>query len=257
MELIFKDSTKTEPQYSLHLGFLPTNLRSQLFEPSIFSKSLLIDSGLSPPSQNPLRGGPGRGEWPSGQKRQTVNLLKFFYVGSNPASPTELLCCRLKRRERKGGIRRQRRKKADRANMCFLFFCRAVKFNCIVFQFREVAELLRSIDSHRQTIPTRIEASRFRFGLQSLSFSLCSGRPSDTRAPARMPPCFCTKPKPIHRIGEGKTPHFIAPGEGKFSRGLEARQAQFRNGQSGGSKNIDQTSSPEAQFNMRMSASEN
>lgn len=34
---------------------------------------------------------PGRGEWPSGQKRQTVNLLKFFYVGSNPASPTCLL----------------------------------------------------------------------------------------------------------------------------------------------------------------------
>jgi hypothetical protein len=33
----------------------------------------------------------GRGEWPSGQKRQTVNLLKFFYVGSNPASPTCLL----------------------------------------------------------------------------------------------------------------------------------------------------------------------
>lgn len=32
--------------------------------------------------------GPGRGEWPSGQKRQTVNLLKFFYAGSNPASPT-------------------------------------------------------------------------------------------------------------------------------------------------------------------------
>ncbi|KAI3668845.1 hypothetical protein L1987_88139 [Smallanthus sonchifolius] len=42
--------------------------------------------------------GPGRGEWPSGQKRQTVNLLKFFYVGSNPASPT---CCRLQRREKR------------------------------------------------------------------------------------------------------------------------------------------------------------
>ncbi len=40
---------------------------------------------------------PGRGEWPSGQKRQTVNLLKVFYVGSNPASPTFL---RLPRRER-------------------------------------------------------------------------------------------------------------------------------------------------------------
>ncbi|KAH0650365.1 hypothetical protein KY284_030277 [Solanum tuberosum] len=33
----------------------------------------------------------GRGEWPSGQKRQTVNLLKFFYIGLNPASPTCLL----------------------------------------------------------------------------------------------------------------------------------------------------------------------
>lgn len=40
-------------------------------------------------SETHLEGlGPGRGEWPSGQKRQTVNLLKVFYVGSNPASPT-------------------------------------------------------------------------------------------------------------------------------------------------------------------------
>ena len=29
--------------------------------------------------------------------------------------------------------------------------------------------------------------------------------------------------KPIHTIGEGKTPHFIAPGERKFDRGLERR----------------------------------
>ncbi|KAK8499227.1 hypothetical protein V6N12_076077 [Hibiscus sabdariffa] len=37
----------------------------------------------APPSfLEPIEGGlgPGRGEWPSGQKRQTVNLLKFFYV---------------------------------------------------------------------------------------------------------------------------------------------------------------------------------
>lgn len=27
--------------------------------------------------QEAIEGGPGRGEWPSGQKRQTVNLLKF------------------------------------------------------------------------------------------------------------------------------------------------------------------------------------
>lgn len=70
--------------------------------------------------QEPIEGGvgPGRGEWPSGQKRQTVNLLKVFYVGSNPTSPT---CCRLKRRE----SRRQRRR-ANRAKL-FLFFGRAVK----------------------------------------------------------------------------------------------------------------------------------
>ena len=36
--------------------------------------------------RNRLRGA-GRGEWPSGLKRQTVNLLEVFYVGSNPASP--------------------------------------------------------------------------------------------------------------------------------------------------------------------------
>lgn len=48
---------------------------------------------------------PGRGEWPSGQKRQTVNLLKVFYVGSNPASPTS------DSREEKGRI--CQRKKAN------------------------------------------------------------------------------------------------------------------------------------------------
>ncbi|KAK7838021.1 nadh-ubiquinone oxidoreductase chain 2, partial [Quercus suber] len=32
--------------------------------------------------------------------------------------------------------------------------------------------------------------------------------------------------KPIHTIGEGKTPHFIAPGERKFDRGLERRVAR-------------------------------
>lgn len=70
--------------------------------------------------QEPIEGGvgPGRGEWPSGQKRQTVNLLKVFYVGSNPTSPT---LSRLKRRESRRQLRR-----ANRAKL-FLFFGRAVK----------------------------------------------------------------------------------------------------------------------------------
>lgn len=61
---------------------------------SLQSNQVFFDWFRAAPSfLEPIEGGlgPGRGEWPSGQKRQTVNLLKFFYVGSNPASPTCLL----------------------------------------------------------------------------------------------------------------------------------------------------------------------
>ena len=55
-----------------------------------------------------------------GTKPQTVNLLKVFYVGSNPASPT---CCRLKRRES--------RRKPRRANRAKLFLFLAVPCSAI------------------------------------------------------------------------------------------------------------------------------
>ena len=44
---------------------------------------------------------PGRGEWPSGQKRQTVNLLKVFYVGSNPHLSVFFSVCRSASKERR------------------------------------------------------------------------------------------------------------------------------------------------------------
>ena len=118
---------------------------------------------------------PGRGEWPSGQKRQTVNLLKVFYVGSNPASPT---CCRLKRRES--------RRKPRRANRAKLFFlpCREVQFSRM--RFREVVEKRRSIEiPHLYPIENRSES------LPASACSLCSRH---THAPAIMPPWFGTKP---------------------------------------------------------------
>nr|GEY79066.1 NADH dehydrogenase subunit [Tanacetum cinerariifolium] len=42
--------------------------------------SLAHELAASPEATKGAGLGPGRGEWSSGQKRQTVNLLKFFYV---------------------------------------------------------------------------------------------------------------------------------------------------------------------------------
>lgn len=95
---------------------------------------------------------PGRGEWPSGQKRQTVNLLKVFYVGSNPASPTS------DSREEKGRIRQRR--KANRAKL-FLFCGRAVKCNFIVCGVERFSNSPDLWIPHPSPIPTSTEASRF------------------------------------------------------------------------------------------------
>ena len=54
---------------------------------------------------------------------------------------------------------------------------------------------------------------------RSLLAYVVVGLPTRTRPPE----CLLgsgDEAKPIHTIGEGKTPHFIAPGERKFDRGL-------------------------------------
>nr|AUS83492.1 Nad2 [Solanum tuberosum] len=68
-----------EPQ-SLCFYVIAASKRKSEFSTEAGSKYLILGAF---PSGILLFGG----EWPSGQKRQTVNLLKFFYVGSNPASP--------------------------------------------------------------------------------------------------------------------------------------------------------------------------
>lgn len=93
-------------------------------------------------------------------------------------------------REEKGGIRQRR--KAHRAKLfLFLFFfpCRKVKLYRMLV--REVGELLRSIDSPSISNPNENRSDSLPAWLVVV-FSLCSGRPSYTHAPARMPPWFCS-----------------------------------------------------------------
>lgn len=67
---------------------------------------------------------------------------------------------------------------------------------------REVGELLRSIDSPSISNPNENRSESLPAWLVVV-FSFFSGRPSYTHAPARM---LLDEAKPIHTIGEGKTP---------------------------------------------------
>lgn len=85
---------------------------------------------------------------------------------------------------------------------------------------REVSELLGSIDS--LSIPNENRSESLPACNLRL-FSLCSvvvGLPTRTRSQEQLA-LVRDEAKPIHTIGEGKTPQFIAPGERKFDRGLE------------------------------------
>lgn len=90
---------------------------------------------------------------------------------------------------------------------------------------REVGELLRSIDSPSISNPSENRSESLPAWLVVVVFFLAYvvvGLPTRTRPPE----CLLgsgQSQKPIHTIGEGKTPHFIAPGERKFDRGLERR----------------------------------
>ncbi|XLU26413.1 hypothetical protein S245_062479, partial [Arachis hypogaea] len=66
----------------------------------------------------PIEGGlgPGRGEWPSGQKRQTVRIL-----------PLPLVCCRLKRRERRHSSAQEGPISSCQCEAPFFLPCREVK----------------------------------------------------------------------------------------------------------------------------------
>lgn len=89
---------------------------------------------------------------------------------------------------------------------------------------REVSELLGSIDSLSISNPNENRSESLPACNLRL-FSLCSvvvGLPTRTRSQEQLA-LVRDEAKPIHTIGEGKTPQFIAPGERKFDRGLERR----------------------------------
>ena len=105
----------------------------------------------------------------------------------------------------------------------FFWPCREVKLYRMLV--REVGELLRSIDSPSISNPSENRSESLPAWLVVVVFFLAYvvvGLPTRTRPPE----CLLgsgQSQKPIHTIGEGKTPHFIAPGERKFDRGLERR----------------------------------
>ena len=123
-------------------------------------------------------------------------------------------------REEKGGIRQRR--KAHRAKL-FLFFLAVREVKLYRMLVREVGELLRSIDSPSISNPNENRSESLPACSRSLLVLayVVVGLPTRTRPPECL--LGSGRSQADNTIGEGKTPHFIAPGERKFDRGLERR----------------------------------